>query len=52
VERTSRIPIELPEAISGAYGALVRSLWTHGRLEPQLREMLRMRSAVLANCVY
>jgi hypothetical protein len=51
MQRTTRIPVGLPPAISAAYSALIKSLWTDGRLDPQLREMIRMRSAVLANCV-
>jgi len=52
MERTSRIQIELPAEIAAATRKLIKSLWAHGKLEPQLREMLRMRSAVLANCVF
>ena len=51
MQQTTRIPVELPAAIAAAYTALIRSLWTDGQLDPPLREMLRMRSAVLANCV-
>jgi hypothetical protein len=52
MERTSRVPIELPAEIAAATRALIKSFWAYGKLEPQLRELLRMRSAVLANCVF
>ena len=40
----------LPKPISEAYMGLLRSLWDHGVIDGQLREMIRMRSAVLADC--
>ena len=52
MKRVARIEKSLPAPITAAYRALVKSLWEHGKLDPQLREMLRLRSAVLANCVY
>jgi hypothetical protein len=51
LEKTARIPIDLPAEISAAYQAMIKSLWRYGRLTPHLREMVRLRSAVLANCV-
>ena len=52
MKRVAKIEKSLPPPITAAYRALVRSLWAHGQLDPALREMLRLRSAVLANCVY
>jgi hypothetical protein len=43
-------PNAVPAAIRAAYYDLLRALWDHGPLDGQLREMIRMRSAVLADC--
>lgn len=51
MKRIARIERTLPAPINEAFQALVRSLWEHGTLDHPLREMIRMRSAVLANCV-
>jgi hypothetical protein len=40
----------LPEGIRAAYFNLVQALWKHGTLDAQLKELIRMRSAVLADC--
>ena len=40
----------LPLPIQRAYGQLVEALWQHGCLEPQLRELIRMRGAVEVDC--
>lgn len=40
----------LPVPIRQAFLALIRSIWDHGQLDGQLKEMIRVRSAVLANC--
>jgi len=43
-------PDAMPQPIYDAYSAFIKALWRHGRLEAPLREMLRMRSAQLADC--
>ena len=43
-------PSALPAPIREAYHDLLRALWEHGPLDGQLRELIRMRSAVLADC--
>ena len=40
----------LPAPISHAFMGLIRAIWDHGKLDGQLKEMIRMRSAFLANC--
>ncbi len=48
---TARIDTNaLPPGIRDAYASLVRALWEHGVIDGQLREMIRMRSAVTADC--
>ena len=39
----------IPKTIE-AYNAMARALWTEGSLDNRLREMLRLRSAQLAQC--
>ena len=40
----------LPAPISMAFLGLIQAIWDHGHLDGQLREMIRVRSAYLANC--
>ena len=40
----------LPAQISMAFLGLIQAIWDHGHLDGQLREMIRVRSAYLANC--
>ena len=48
---TARIdPAALPAPISQAFMGLIRAIWDHGTLDGQLKEMIRLRSAYLANC--
>ena len=48
---TARIDqTELPLPIREAFLRLIQSIWDHGQLDGQLREMIRVRSAYLANC--
>jgi hypothetical protein len=46
----ARVEKSLPPPVWDAYRAMVKALWEHGKLDHQLREMLRVRSAVLADC--
>ena len=49
--KVARVDITaLPEPISKAFLGLIQAIWDHGVLDGQLREMIRMRSALLANC--
>ena len=41
---------ELPGPVSEAYVDLLRALSEHGKIDAQLREMLRMKTAILADC--
>lgn len=40
----------MPQPIFDGYSAFLKALWRYGRLEAPLREMIRMRSAQLADC--
>jgi hypothetical protein len=40
----------LPEGIRNAFFNLIQSIWKHGTLDAQLKELIRMRSAMLAGC--
>jgi hypothetical protein len=40
----------LPEGIRDAFFGLIRAIWEHGTLDAQLKELIRMRSATLADC--
>jgi len=40
----------LPEGIGAAFFNLIQALWKHGTLDGQLKELIRMRSAMLADC--
>lgn len=40
----------LPRGIQEAFFGLIQALWKHGTLDPQIKELIRMRSAVLADC--
>jgi hypothetical protein len=40
----------LPAGISAAFFKLIQALWTHGTLDGQLKELIRMRSAMLSDC--
>ncbi|NQZ95818.1 MAG: hypothetical protein HRU01_04850 [Myxococcales bacterium] len=41
---------ELPAPIQEAFFAFIRSFWEHGQLDGQIKEMIRMRSAILVDC--
>lgn len=50
-KRVARVDTNaLPAPISQAYLGLIRAIWDHGVLDGQLKEMVRMRSALLADC--
>ncbi len=40
----------LPAGIRDAFFKLIQAIWEHGTLDGQIKEMLRMRSAMLAVC--
>ncbi len=40
----------LPAEIQQAFFGLIQALWKHGTLDPQIKELVRMRSATLADC--
>ena len=40
----------LPQGISSAFFQLIQAIWEHGTLDGQIKEMVRMRSALLADC--
>ena len=40
----------LPPGISAAYFQFIQSFWKYGKLDGQIKEMIRMRSAMLADC--
>ncbi len=40
----------LPAPIQEAFFNLIRAFWDHGTLDGQIKEMIRMRSAMLADC--
>lgn len=40
----------LPKGIMSAYFRFIQSFWEHGTLDPQLKELIRMRSATLSDC--
>ena len=41
---------KLPGPIQEAFFELIRSFWEYGTLDGQLKEMIRMRSAILVDC--
>jgi len=41
---------ELPGQIQAAYFNFIRSIWDHGTIDGQIKEMIRMRSAILVDC--
>ena len=41
---------QLPAGIQKAYFDFIQSMWKHGTLDPQIKELMRMRSATLADC--
>ncbi|MBW2426363.1 MAG: hypothetical protein JRG86_19105 [Deltaproteobacteria bacterium] len=41
---------ELPGQIQEAYFNFIRSIWNHGTIDGQIKEMIRMRSAILVDC--
>ena len=41
---------ELPSQIQAAYFNFIRSIWDHGTIDGQIKEMIRMRSAILVDC--
>ena len=40
----------LPAPIHEAFFDYIQTFWKHGELDPQVKELIRMRSAVLADC--
>jgi hypothetical protein len=50
MKAVARVETSLPSPVWDAYRALVKALWEHGALDHRLREMLRVRSAVVADC--
>ena len=40
----------LPAPIHEAYFKYIQTFWDHGELDAQTRELIRMRSAVNADC--
>lgn len=40
----------LPAPIHEAFFNYIQTFWEHGELDPQIKELIRMRSAVLADC--
>ena len=40
----------LPAPIHEAFFNYIQTFWKHGKLDPQLKELIRMRSAVMADC--
>ena len=41
---------QLPEGIREAFFNFIQSMWRDGTLDPQIKELMRMRSATLADC--
>ncbi len=40
----------LPAPIHEAYFNFIQTFWDHGKLDPQIKELIRMRSAISADC--
>jgi hypothetical protein len=40
----------LAAPIREAFFALIQALWKHGTLDGQIKELIRMRSAMLVDC--
>lgn len=40
----------LPAPIQEAFFHFIQAMWDHGQLDGQIREMIRMRSAILVDC--
>jgi len=40
----------LPAPIHEAFFNYIQTFWKHGKLDPQIKELIRMRSAVMADC--
>jgi hypothetical protein len=40
----------LAAPIRDAFFQLIQALWKHGTLDGQIKELIRMRSAILADC--
>ena len=40
----------LPAPIHEAYFNYIQTFWDHGKLDPQIKELIRMRSAINADC--
>ena len=40
----------LPAPIHEAFFDYIQTFWEHGELDPQIKELIRMRSAILADC--
>ena len=41
---------EQPAPIHEAYFNYIQTFWDHGELDPQIKELIRMRSAMNADC--
>ena len=40
----------LPAPIHEAFFDYIQTFWEHGELDPQIKELIRMRSAMVADC--
>ncbi|MCH2173032.1 hypothetical protein MK489_19815 [Myxococcota bacterium] len=40
----------LPAPIHEAFFNYIQTFWEHGELDPQVKELIRMRSAMVADC--
>ena len=40
----------LPAPIHEAFFDYIQTFWEHGELDPQIKELIRRRSAILADC--
>ena len=41
---------QLPAPIQEAFYNFILTFWEHGKLDPVVKELIRMRSAILADC--
>ena len=51
-KNVQEIRSKMPESIFGAYRELGRALWSDGRLDRPLKELIRLKAADLAKCVH